>query len=235
MKENIFKRAINYIKEWIPLRDRIILCFLVIILILVLIVVYKSILLSSIVGKAHKYEQEENAYQQITNDVTDSIKSYQIYKKGDKVKTITITRKNTKVVQYSTTSVVKTYVDSGKNKTVSTNNNESETITNITVNYIGTTSVWEIINQAIVSSISSEKVDGISCYVITGTEDKQLLEDQGIKSVKLYVEKDSGLPMKKVYDMESGEQKVTSYEYEFGIVTDKDMKEPGITQYRAAN
>ena len=235
MEGNIFRKAIEYIKKWVPLRDRIILAFLMVILVLVIIVIRKSIILSSIIGKANKLEKEVNAYQQITNDVTDSIKSYQIYKKGDKVKVITITRKNTKVVKYATTSLVKTYIDSGNNKTVSTYNNESETITNITVNYIGTTSVWDTINQAIVSSIKTEKVDGIPCYIITGIEDKQLLQDEGIKNVKLYVEKESGLPVKKVYEMESGEDKVISYEYEFGIVTDQDMKEPGITQYRATN
>ena len=230
MGNNSFKRMMMEINQWISLKDKIIVSALLVVLVIVAVLMYKSMLLGSVIGKAKKYEAQSNAYQEINNDVSESVKTYKIYKKGDKIKTITITRKNTKVTTYSTASSETTYIDSNNDKVMSTSDTKS--INNITVNYIGASSTWDILGDALVASIKTEKVDGIVCYVIAGTESKETLASQGIKEVKLYIEKDTGLPVKKVCIMTTGEEKVTTYEYQFGVVTDQDMKQPGVTQYR---
>jgi len=81
------------------------------------------------------------------------------------------------------------------------------------------------------SKISSEKLEGKDCYVIEQSypksEDIVTLDfEEGMKKAKLYVEKETGLPIKEIMIYEDGHEDVKTYEYSFETVTDKDMKAP---------
>lgn len=211
-------------KEIIPL------VLLFIILILIAIIVYKSIIISIMIGKAKTYENYINAYQQIAIEDNGKLQIYQIYKKGDNIKVITL-QNNKKVMQYSNNNVVKTYTDDGRNKTLNTYIGEG-TYNSITVNYIRSETIWEIINDAIISNIKAVELDGIDCYVISGLPDGNV-SDENIKSVKLYIEKQTGIPVQKIEERNDGSKITTTYTYKFDAVSNKDMIEPGAAEYRS--
>lgn len=206
------------------------LIILFILLILIGIVVYKSIILSTIIGKANKYEAFANAYQEITIEDNGNIQIFKIYKKGDNIKVVTL-QNNKRVMQYSSNNLVKTYTDEGRNKTLNTYVGEGA-YSNITVNYIGSETIWEIINDAIVSNINRVELDGIDCYVISGLTDGNV-SDANIKSVKLYIERETGIPVQKIEEKADGTKITTTYVYSFDSVSSKDMAEPGVIEYKS--
>ena len=54
-------------------------------------------------------------------------------------------------------------------------------------------------------------------------------EIKGFPSV--YIEKDTGLPVKYEQTLEDGRVITTTYEFAFGVVTDEDMEMPDISEY----
>lgn len=222
------------IKEYfgiLTIKDKIIVGVLAVILVLVFILVQKLVSLSIIVGKTKQYEKLPNAYQEINNDVSDNIKKYQIYKKDDKVKSVSISRRNAKVTKYYSNNEVKTYTDSGSNKTSSI----SSGITNddkITVNFLGNTALADMITDVFVVKLTSENVEGIDCHVLSGIKSNNAYYVQeDVENIKLYIQKSTNLPMKIVEELKNGKIRVTTYKYEFNVVTEKDIREPGRVGY----
>lgn len=211
-------------------KEIVVLVLLFILLVLVGIIVYKSIVLSMMIGKANSYEAYANAYQEIIIEDNGKLQVYQIYKKGDNIKVVTL-QNNKKVMQYSNNNVVKTYTDDGRNKTLNTYVGEAA-YDNITVNYIRSETIWEIINDAIISNINRVELDGMDCYVISGLPDGNA-SDENIKSVKLYIERETGIPVQKIEERNDGSKITTTYTYRFDAVSNKDMVEPGAAEYRS--
>ena len=79
------------------------------------------------------------------------------------------------------------------------------------------------------SSIHTVEMDGKKCYEISTMCNPNYIYDENSKDLKIYIEKDSGLPVKVIETIEeNGEetQNTITYEYEFDCVTDEDVAEP---------
>ena len=75
-------------------KDIIELILLIVILAFIFAIVLKTLVISSIIGKERKCEEIENVYEKISFENANNLKSYNIYKKNDKVKTIIYTKKS---------------------------------------------------------------------------------------------------------------------------------------------
>ncbi len=77
------------------------------------------------------------------------------------------------------------------------------------------------------TKISSQNVDGKACYALTQKAKSgypSWLFPEGCESVTFYVEKTTGLPIKRVVQNIDKTQDVMIFEYSFNTVTDEDMK-----------
>lgn len=215
----------------LTIKDKIIIAILAVILIFVFIMVQKLVSLSIIVGKTKQYEKMPNAYQEINNDVSDNIKRYQIYKKDDKVKSVSITRRNAKVTKYYSNNEVKTYTDNGGNKTSSISSGITND-DNITVNFLGNTALSDMITDVFAIKLTNENTEGIDCHVLSGIKSNNAYYVQDdVENIKLYIQKSTNLPVKIIEELKNDKIRVTTYKYEFNVVTDKDMREPGGVGY----
>lgn len=218
------KEAIKEYFKILTVKDKVVVSILLVILVFVFIMVQKLVTLSIIVGRTKQYERMPNAYQEITNDVSSEIKKHEIFKKDEKVKTISTTRRNSKTVKYYDGSRVSTVEDDGTNRSIATKN-----MINITTNFIGPTTLADMITDCFKFKLDTEKVDNLDCYVITGIQSNEAyyVEDD-VEKVKLYIAKKTDLPVKIVEELQNGKIRITSYRYEFDVVTDKDVSIQGV-------
>jgi hypothetical protein len=206
-------------------RDIIELVLLIIILLLILVIVFKTLVLSSLIGKAKQHEDGANVYERIEFENSDKVKSYNMYKKGNIVKTIVYTKKNGRFIKYDQyqTSAYDTPTDETNDELAEYNKRSY----NVTVNYFSADTIWEIMNSAMIVRLKSAKTsEGADCYVFDNIYDKQKLNDAGIEKAELYIDKSTGLPAQKVETKKDGSTNTIKFNYEFGNVTDRDVKIP---------
>ena len=63
--------------------------------------------------------------------------------------------------------------------------------------------------------------------------DKAKLKEEGIRNVKLYIDKSTGLPVQRVEENEDGSSNTIRFDFAFNTVTDRDVKRPvtsGLTE-----
>lgn len=220
---NIREAAKAYF-QMLTIKDKVVVSILLVILVLVFIMVQKLVTLSMIVGRTKQYERMPNAYQEIINDVSNEIKKYEIFKKDEKVKTVATTRRNSKTVKYYDNNKVNTVEEDGTSRTLTTKN-----IANITTNFFGPTTLADMITDCFKFKLDTEQVETLECYVISGIQssDAFYVEDD-VEKVKLYIAKKTDLPVKIVEELQNGKIRITSYRYEFDVVTDKDVAMQGV-------
>lgn len=137
----------------------------------------------------------------------------------------------------------KMYIEAGEDKLLSiiqnTNNisNRDNIINAINYDNIRDNNLFEKIGLAINTSVKTVKIDGINCYELSGTNSPIFYENynENVVGISLYLEKDTGLPIKLVEKVEeNGTEKecIIEYEVKFDCVTDDDLAEPDASQYK---
>ena len=85
------------------------------------------------------------------------------------------------------------------------------------------------------SKIYTEKVDGYECYVIDSMKNTNAIYSEGTISLKMYLNKETGLAVKVVETIRSEDgstkENITTYNQKFDIVTDEDMKAPNNEEF----
>lgn len=219
------REAVKSYFQMLTVKDKIVVSILLVILVFVFIMVQKLVTLSIIVGRTKQYERMPNAYQEIINDVSNEIKKYEIFKKDEKVKTVATSRRNSKTIKYYDNNKVSTVEDDGTTgRTLTTRN-----VANITTNFFGPTALADMITDCFKFKLDTEKVETLDCYVISGIQssDAFYVEDD-VEKVKLYIAKQTDLPVKIVEELQNGKIRITSYRYEFDVVTDRDVAMQGV-------
>lgn len=218
------REAVKEYFKILTVKDKVVVSILLVILVFVFIMVQKLVTLSIIVGRTKQYERMPNAYQEITNDVSNEIKKFEIFKKDDKVKTVSTTRRNSKTVKYYDSNRVNTVEEDGTSRSLSTRN-----VANITTNFLGSTTLGDMITDCFKFKLDTEQVENVDCYVISGIQSNEAfyVEDD-VEKVKLYLAKKTDLPVKIVEELHNGKIRITSYKYEFDVVTDKDVTIQGV-------
>lgn len=206
-------------------KDIIELVLLIIILAFIFVIVLKTLVISSMIGKERKCEEIENVYEKISFENANNLKSYNIYKKNDKVKTIIYTKRSGKITCY--TELNEDSYSSFEGETNKETEEYEGKIFDVTFNYFFADTIWDIINDALICKIGTETTEeGIKCYVFENMYDKAKLKEEGIKNVKLYIDKSTGLPVQRVEENDDGSSNTIRFEFTFNTVTDRDVKRP---------
>lgn len=197
------------------------------------------VIISSLQNKIQEKANSNNIYRKIQNmeDGKERILN-ELYKKDEKIKySIIMNGENTDFdkafMQKSETYEIGNtitrfveYMENGKEEKVmyeDKNNDDNENMS-VLVKYFDEDSLF--IN-CIKTLIKSEKVDNKDYYVIISNDSNYSSGDYS----KIYVDKETALPMKIVEPYDNGEY-MTYITYEFGTVTDKDFEFPDVSQYK---
>lgn len=153
------------------------------------------------------------------------------YKKGDKTLVKMYSEDNTKTISYydkkKQESITK--VEVGKDKVAFVKQEDEAPVLVSSVAYIESfteISAWQNFLLALHSKIVSETYKGKECYKITAYGD-----------LEQWVDKETGLIVRQsggYYQYKDGTMKrlYHEYNYQFGIVTDEDVKKPDLTGYK---
>lgn len=153
------------------------------------------------------------------------------YKKGDKTLVKMYSEDNTKTISYydkkKQESITK--VEVGKDKVAFVKQEDEAPVLVSSVAYIESfteISTWQNFLLALHSKIVSETYKGKECYKITAYGD-----------LEQWVDKETGLIVRQsggYYQYKDGTMKrlYHEYNYQFGIVTDEDVKKPDLTGYK---
>lgn len=90
-------------------------------------------------------------------------------------------------------------------------------------------SFLEKIINSVFTTLKIVEIDGKECYEISGKYSSSTLYNENTKKVLVYVEKETGLTIKRVETVEENGQiieNITNYEYNFDSVTNENIKEP---------
>lgn len=256
-KEKNFKRDTKYLKKYNhKLRILEVIIFMAIIIFLG-VTFQKMIIISSMQKKFMKYEEKDNYYVKISSYQGDIIYFSEIYNKENKYKSkisnLWIADNNTRM------DILETYGDEYSQKCYRTDNyndkdNNKKTVTLyqegsikefkriLGMSNFETNNIWELFIMAITSDISSENCNGKECYRIsyrffTGSHIIPIIWQQENYRQIYYLEKETGLPIRSINNRDikinnGKKEEILDFEYDFGNVTDEDIKEPNINEYQ---
>ena len=238
-------------KKKMKLWKKILIVLCIILLIVAIFITRKAVILSALDQKVSDYE---NNYQNIhiktifnyadynttieryIKDNVDKIIMERTEEDGTKVKLTQVTYPNER----------KMFVEAENNKVMYVSEelaptrgahieNTADTSYNTIINFAYSNNLLGHILSAFVTGIKTVEVDGKTCYELSSTLNPMYLYTANTKSMKAYVDKETGLPVKKVEIInENGTtvENVTTYAYEFNVVTDENMAEPDNTEYK---
>ena len=238
IKLNINKRderEVKYIKKFSNKMKRLKFILLAIIMVFLIIIGRKAIILKTMQDNVMKYKDQTNFQITITEYRGKSITISDIYHKDGKflgkVQVASINaQEDSKIISYYNGEKYNTYISNGSEKVATLNQEFGINVSDRVINFIEMD--WRtFIKNLFTTHITSIKCNDKECYKIEGVISTQYSYDS------IYIEKDTGLPVR----IESGiaytndNEKVSSiadYFYEFNKVTDNDLKEPDISEYK---
>ena len=190
----------------------------------------KVTIIKDMQNKILEYSNSDNYYIKAIKHGNNEETIIETYKK-DNVILQKITRNSkegeSSLINYSNNKKINTYIDSGTSKIAVVNVENSITETNVE-NWVYTQNEKECIMAAFMSSIKREKVDGKYVYRIKNFYPAQKFITD-FDNFYFYIDKETGLMIK------NSENDGTNYEYQFNVVTDKDLIEPNIEEYTIVN
>lgn len=185
-------------------------------------IIRKAIIISDLNEKVIQQNAKNNIYVKFqTANINE-----EIYKKDNIVKTILEDKENQKKVTKITNGTTRMqYTESATENTLSTyedTTNYGDVISNyVSTNILG---VMEKISFIITSKISTQNEEDKECYVISNNNNPNSFKTEGRKDLEVYIEKETGLPIKSIETYDDGQEIITTYEYAFDIVTDDDVQ-----------
>lgn len=238
-------------KKKMKLWKKVLIVIAIILLIFIILTLRKTIILSDIDNKVTNLEnRNKNIYAETTietNSYTTKLKRYikddidklvleKTDENGEKTKIIQITYPNQRKIftEKDNFKVMNIYDEVAPIRGSHIENTTTSSYTTI-INFAYSISIPEQILNSILTTINSTEIDGKECYELSSKYNTNFIYSQNGKQMKAYVEKETGLPVKLVEVIEENGKKsenITNYEYKFDCVTDEDIKEPDISQYK---
>ena len=237
-------------KEKMKLWKKILLVIVIILLIFIAITLRKTIILYNIDKKVSELENNnDNIYIETSVNYNTHTSKLERYIKNDIDKLIVEnTNKDgetTKIIQITYTNKRKIYTEKDGVKVMNVyeevaptrgSHIESTATSSYSVitNFGYSISMPQRILDSILTNIKTVEIDGKQCYEISSLYNSNFIHSENEVEMKAYVEKDTGLPVKLVEVInEDGKniENITTYKYQFNIVTDNDMKEPDSQEY----
>lgn len=203
----------------------------IIVILYLLFIMRNSIILNVLHNKNMSYENNNNIYKKVVSEQADGrVMEAEVFYKDGTDKTILSYNGENVAIQIDNADTHKFF--SIKNKRATIQNNQGlvtkTQIPDFTETYYG---FWGIFVNGATNLITSANVNGVECYKITGPLESIIAsaEIKGFPSV--YIEKETGLPVKCEQTLKDGRVITTTYEFEFGVVTDEDLSEPDLSEY----
>lgn len=203
----------------------------IIIIIYLIFILRNSIILNTLHNKNMSYRGNTNIYKRVISEQVDGrVMEAEVFYKDGTDKTILSYDGEEKLIQIDTSTRHMLFSEENKKAIIQDNQGvvSKSQIPDFTETSYGFLGVF--VNGA-TNFITTEKVGDIECYKITGPMDSMIAvaEIKGFPSV--YIEKDTGLPVKYEQTLEDGRVITTTYEFVFDIVTDEDMEMPDLSEY----
>lgn len=230
----------------------ILLVIAIILCILLAIVVRRTIILSKIDKKVSELENNNNNFYIKTSyiDRRNYTSVIRRYIKGDVSKLViektTAEGNNAKIIEITYPEERKLFTEVNDSKVMNVykektavrgahieKGTESSYTTFSNPGY--STSINDLIVNAIVTSIKTVKMDGKDCYELSSKMNTNFLYDDNTTKFLIYVEKETCLTLKIVEEVNvNGEikQVVKDFEYQFNQVTDEEISEPDNSEYK---
>lgn len=210
----------------------LLLLFIIALIIFVANTTRKFIIIKDLQNKVAECGKKENIYTKVDGEsaivekfIKDGVEKDVIKKRDDTVTFIQVIKEHER----------KNYVIAGEQKTLTISKEEKNDLASKVVSFVDTATWKEMLYDSIVSKIYTEKVDGYECYVIDSMKNTNIIYNEGTISLKMYLNKETGLAVKKVETIknENGltQENITTYNQKFDVVTDEDMKEPNIEEF----
>lgn len=235
------EQEINYIKKYNNKMRTLKLIIFIILIVIAIVLGRKAIIIISLQNKIaeHKnntnYHMTEYVYEGVTYKINE------VYSKGNQL-LITITSNGSgvkKLAKYSDGEKANIYIDALE-ENVALLNNEAITPPNYSgiYNSIETKGLWDFILNILKSRITTENVNGKECYKIDNFySTNALIAGEGGRTI--YIDKQTGLLVRTFGGTISNKNGtftiINDYQYEFGTVTDEDLKEPDLANYTIQN
>ena len=225
-------------KKKMKLWKKILIAIVIVLVIFVLITARKVIIIKGLQDRIEKYSNINNYYIKFVSTQGQETENYV---KGEKyITTLTVTSsegKVSKLTNYCNGEKINTYIEGGEEKVAILDSEGLPTSAGI-ISWVRTDNIVQLISMSITSHIKTENCNGKECYKISNFYSNNLLYSEGKNEV--YIEKETGLTIKAIngtaVDENGNEQEIISeYEYKFGVVTDDDLKEPDISEYKIQN
>lgn len=221
-------------KKKMSLLKKIMIGIAIILLIIVILTARKFIILKSIQNKNIEYEKLDNIYTKSTYGYEKT--TCERYIKGN-IDKLVFKKEGTCMTQIMDVEEERNYFDYGdiKQLQISKIDRNSFWMSKMPVVVDTLSTSFEILYNSVVSRIHTEKIGGEEFYVIEGKLFTGFAYLQDTKSVKAYINKETGILAKRVETLKDGTERVTEFECSFGTVTDEDIKDPDRTEYTIVN
>lgn len=239
------KREINYFKKYNKKINFLKIIILIIIIIFLTIIGRKALILKTLSEKANKNINSDNYYARLSQYEGTTILITETYKKGQKQMNIQTYYDSqnkehySKLIEYSDINTTRLYTELNNEKIAILDENSAilppMKVSESYSHYSET--IWKLIKNTIFSSIHKVKCNGRDCYYFSRLETDML----GFSEVSsgIYIDKETGLPIRTTAETFKTNQgtfdPIIEFYYEFDKVTDEDIKEPDITQYKIQN
>lgn len=231
---------------------KILIILLIVVAIFAIFILRKMFILISLDNKVSELENtKDNIYVKVISERDDIYKSNvsEVYIKDNTNKsTNTIERLDggkIELVQITYPNERKLFMNNGTIKTLNVYqekapirgtdiklNEENQASYSALVNLTDIDDLGARIVTSIMTKVNQIELDGRECYRLSGKYGTTFLYEPDTKMVYAYIEKETGLLVKLVELMNDGKEYITTYEYKFDIVTDEDLKEPDVSEYK---
>ena len=184
---------------------------------------------------------KENYYKSITYSENPNWNAdLEFYKKGDVVKCITKLNDGSAIMtEYSYPNIRRVYTETKEEKIFREEKEFIELSYPVTIeNYTNIIDFWHLIVTASNTKIKTVDFEGRNCYELSGNHSPIFLYlgyNDNLVSMKLYLEKDTGIPVRQVETVNIDGEIINytiDYDFKFDVVTDEDMKEPDASEYQ---
>lgn len=214
------------------LGKKILIGALIIVAIVAILVGRKMIIIAGLQKKASQYANVKNYYMRLRLYEGDKIIQYEDYNLGEKyLKTMrSITKQDevvSKMIVASDGKSKTTYIENKDGKIAILNSNH--TLMAGLEHYAYTDNFGQLLIKALTSSVKTRECNGKKCYLIVSVQDI---------NGGTYVDKETGLTVRECggratnSDTKETVNTVLDYHYELNQVTESDLKQPDITQYK---
>ena len=216
--------------------------FLIVILMIFIVFIgiigYKFIVIKNMQGKIENYKDIKNFHITKTSYGFNTIVVEETFYKDDNylvhVKNISENNEKKEIIS---TKNGNNYFIVGERKVAAMNSMPIH-VDDKVYNHLETENFWEFIVGIFSSNISTVKCNDKDCYKIDNFITSEVLfPEQGMC---VYIDKETGLIVRLEEGVRNNETggfytQVSDYKYEFNTVTDEDLKEPNISEYKIEN